>query len=146
MLPGCNTSTVLDPTQKDNHFKKHWSADLHQSVLAEAEEIVRDSKLTCVISHCVQFKERYIELFGNGEAPQQQSTSSKKSAAKKVKTLLRELSSDDEDPTPVGSADTPVDPQKPWRKEFYRYLHAIDELNGLTIVQWWGVCPFYFFH
>ena len=54
--------------------------------------------------------------------------------------LLRELSSDDEEPiSATTSIPAPADPDKPWRKEFYHYLNTVDELHGLNIVQWWGV-------
>jgi len=33
---------VLDPSSKDAYFKKHWSSDLHEKVLKNAENIVSD--------------------------------------------------------------------------------------------------------
>ena|ERR1700721_60369 len=86
----------------------------------------------------IQFKERYLELFGEGQASQPV----KKSASMKLKTLLRELSSDDDEPS--SSSATPVDPLRPWQKEFYQYFNTVDELNGLSIVQWWGVSQLYY--
>ena len=36
---------------------------------------------------------------------------------------------------------TPVSSDEPWKREFNRYLKGEDELlEGMTLVQWWGVC------
>jgi len=58
----------------------------------------------------------------------------------KINALLRELSDDkDEDVvTPI----VRTDPGKPWIPGFKLYLDTQDHLNGMTIVQWWGVCAF----
>lgn len=75
-------------------------------------------------------------MFGQSEGPSRIKKGC--SAADKTKTLLRELSSDDEDDALADS--TPSNPSKPWLKEFELYLNAVDELpDGLSIVQWWAV-------
>jgi hypothetical protein len=60
----------------------------------------------------------------------------------KITRLLRELSESEDDgnvPTP-SAADVPVDPRKPWLKDFNHYLNTFDQLaENQTIVQWWGV-------
>ncbi len=62
----------------------------------------------------------------------------------KFKTLLRELSSDDDDTeAPSASSVAFVDPLQPWQKEFHHYLDTTDELNGSSVVQWWGVRQLY---
>ena len=64
--------------------------------------------------------------------------------------LLRELSDDEmpaeedfeddnDDQLPSAIA-TPVDPRKPWLKDFNYYIDTSDQLaEKQTIVQWWGV-------
>ena len=62
----------------------------------------------------------------------------KKNKKPGIKSLLRELSDDEDDPdtTPVPSDDS----DKPWRPEFRRYLDAVHELSeGMTSIKWWGV-------
>jgi len=112
-----------------SHFEKYWDNDLLIDVREHAEEL---------------FKERYITLYGEGPTPHR-----KQSNLNKIKTLLRELSSDDEDagsPGPVGRGTLPSDSARPWFAEFQRYLDAKEDFPvGVSMVQWWGVCYLFFF-
>lgn len=83
-----------------------------------------------------QFKDRYLDMYGAAGA--NVPTKKGKTIGGNIKKLLRELAvSDDEEPP---SAPVPVDPRKPWLKEFRAYLDAVDEvLDGMTLIQWWGV-------
>ena len=39
------------------------------------------------------------------------------------------------------STSTPTEIAEPWWHEFNQYLNGSDEVpNGMSIVQWWGVC------
>lgn len=87
-----------------------------------------------------QFKERYEEMYGSGPKPVP-----KKLKKGGIKTLLRELSDDEDDndsntPSPLECPDS----DKPWLREFRAYLDAIHELSdGMISIKWWGVCPFF---
>jgi hypothetical protein len=56
--------------------------------------------------------------------------------------LMRELNSSDDESDIDDMADSaiPIDPAKPWLKEFNFFLNSVDQLaDGQTIVQWWGI-------
>lgn len=89
-----------------------------------------------------------MRIYGNSEhvAPAKKGRGSKT----KIMRLLRELSDDemeedgdddDDDASELPSAiSTPVDPRKPWLKDFNYYINMFDQLaENQTIVQWWGV-------
>jgi hypothetical protein len=62
--------------------------------------------------------------------------------------LMRELNSSDDESDIDDMADSviPIDPAKPWLKEFNFFLNSVDQLaDGQTIVQWWGVCRIHIF-
>jgi hypothetical protein len=80
-------------------------------------------------------------MYGTANTPQPLEKG--KTGHGKVKVLLWELESHDEDEnlfahsTPSSSSS---DPAKPWLKEFHYYLNSFDEIpEGMSIVQWWGV-------
>jgi hypothetical protein len=50
---GDNNPPVLDPTQKAEYFKKHWSEQLQRDVLAEAEEIVSHYVASVTFPDCI---------------------------------------------------------------------------------------------
>lgn len=56
------------------------------------------------------------------------------------KALLRDVSSDEDEPSnPLTSASS-IDPERPWLKDFHCYLDAIHDLpDTMDIVQWWEV-------
>jgi hypothetical protein len=106
----------------------------------------------------MQFKDRYLEMYGAnvGPAPAHQG----KSVYRRVKKLIRELDDTDDDEDSVSTSAlaagtshssslasitaipslASIDPKKPWLKEFNYYLNTVDEIpNGLTVVKWWGV-------
>lgn len=64
--------------------------------------------------------------------------------------MTRELSDDefcdeseDEESTPcTAGAAEPRDTDRPWLKDFSKYLHETEELDTLSIVHWWGVSIF----
>jgi hypothetical protein len=63
----------------------------------------------------------------------------KKNKKQGIKSLLRELSDDDEDGSNTAPAPSD-DASKPWRAEFRRYIDAVHELSeGMTTIKWWGV-------
>ena len=95
-----------------------------------------------------QFQEYYVRIYGNSEhiSPVKKGQRS----GIKVTRLLRELSEDemtvddddldDEDDQLPAAIATPVDPRKPWLKDFNYYINMPDQLaEDQTIVQWWGV-------
>ena len=61
---------------------------------------------------------------------------------KKLARLLAENSADEEMDAPSNLA-TPSpdsDTNKPWLREFKKYIDGADEVpNGMTIIKWWGV-------
>ena len=61
---------------------------------------------------------------------------------KKGKMLSVDSSSDsNSDDLSAPSPLTQASSDEPWKKEFNRYLKGEDELlEGMTLVQWWGVC------
>ena len=77
-----------------------------------------------------------MELHGaSGGAPQPT-----RKGRSKTDRLLRELSSEDEDDTHVTHPSS-SDSSKPWMREFNQYIQVRDEVpEGMTLVQWWGVC------
>ena len=51
---------------------------------------------------------------------------------------MAEYTSDEDDDDSVS---TPTEIAEPWRRKFNQYLNGSDEVpNGMSIVQWWGVC------
>ena len=59
--------------------------------------------------------------------------------------LLLQLSDDEDD------EDSPVqsqgDPNKPWLKEFNRYLSGMEMIpEKMSLVSWWGVSAHFLFH
>jgi hAT family C-terminal dimerisation region len=130
---------VLDPSQKTAHFKKYWTPQSERQALVAAEEIVR---LFCLGSAFVdaafmQYKERHFEMYGSTSLPP-----AKKKHDSKIRSLLRELSDDEDDKFSESPAD-PVDPNQPWLAGFRVYLDTCDDLQGLSIVGWWGVCALF---
>ena len=80
-------------------------------------------------------------LYGDGsrlaQTPRQQQTG--KSAMHKVKTLIQELS-DDEDDNNINSLTlAPDELHAPWRRDFHGYLNSKDQLGNISIIEWWGV-------
>ncbi|TFY77607.1 hypothetical protein EWM64_g6405 [Hericium alpestre] len=116
---------LLDPVQKAKHFKHHWSKAHHDNALNRAEQL---------------FKERYEELYGDSACP----LPVKKAKGSKIKTLLRELSSDDEDDEHVETvcgedSASKADPAKLWLVEFRCYLETRESVaDDISLVTWWG--------
>jgi hAT family C-terminal dimerisation region len=133
-----NTIPVLNPKEKMTYFKKHWSPELQDDVVACLEEVVRHASLSFSFFSgliCVsQFKERYLLLSGGSTTTQL----AQPKTDKKLNVLLRELS-DDEENTDVG-AGVPEDPKRPWLTEFRRYLDIVEQVpDGCSAIAWWGV-------
>lgn len=90
----------------------------------------------------VQYKSRHLEMHGAGSAA---STAGPRSGAtRKLTTLLRELS-DDEDDMQTQSQGSAGDSESiygtdVWLEDWNGYMQSKDRLGGMTIVQWWGVC------
>lgn len=82
-----------------------------------------------------QYKQRYLEMYGNNPAPTQPRQTGK-SAMRKVGVLLRELS-DDKDETSPSATPTPMG--DPWLPGFNNYWKSSDHLGDISIVEWWSV-------
>ncbi|KAG6882065.1 hypothetical protein C0992_012835, partial [Termitomyces sp. T32_za158] len=114
---------LLDPSKKAAHLHKHWSKELTDQALAQAEET---------------YKARYIEMYGSATAlpPKSQQLAH----VSKIKTLLRELSdSEDEIMSTDSGATSFMDNTKPWLRDFHGYLNSTDDLGKMSIIRWWGV-------
>ena len=58
---------------------------------------------------------------------------------RKLNTLLRELS-DDEEITSEAGAGAPEDPKRPWLTDFHKYLDVVEQVpDGYSAIGWWGV-------
>jgi len=93
-------------------------------------------------------------MYGDGPEPLPTSTGLRTAGTgnHQLDALLGELSDDDapeEAPqhapslaisrTSSVSLLDPVDPAKPWRRDFHAYLNSKDHLGDLTVVDWWGI-------
>ena len=59
---------------------------------------------------------------------------------KGLRTLLRELSDDEEDIAVNTGLDVPDDPQRPWLRDYHAYVDVLEQVpEGWTAIQWWGV-------
>jgi hypothetical protein len=59
---------------------------------------------------------------------------------KGLHALLRELSDDEEDAAVDTGVDIPLDPQRPWFRDFSAYMDVPEQVpEGWTVIQWWGV-------
>lgn len=87
----------------------------------------------------LQYKTRYLEMYSNSStlAPPQQKTG--KSATRKIGTLIRELSDDEDEDEVDTSTIAPNELRAPWCKDFNGYLNSKDQLGDMSIVEWWGV-------
>ena len=56
-----------------------------------------------------------------------------------------DVSSDEDEPSQlISSFSLSLDLEKPWLKDFHRYLDAIHDLpDTMDIVQWWGVSGYF---
>jgi hAT family C-terminal dimerisation region len=86
----------------------------------------------------LQYKERYLAIYGDKMlAPKQRRTG--RSATRKVGTLIRELS-DDEDEIDEDTLNlAPNELHAPWLKDFHGYLNSKDQLGSMSVIEWWGV-------
>ena len=114
---------VLDLREKVGYFKKHWSPQLLKDVIKCAEDM---------------FKTRYLSL----HSTQSSSKPSAQPVKPKIKTLLRELSDDEDDigANVPGIISTPEDPNRPWLGDFRAYLDVVEHVpEGWTTTSWWGL-------
>lgn len=59
---------------------------------------------------------------------------------KGLRTLLRELSDDEEDTVVDTGLDVPDDPQCPWLRDYRAYIDVLEQVQeGWTAIQWWDV-------
>jgi hypothetical protein len=59
---------------------------------------------------------------------------------KGLRTLLRELTDDEEDTAVDTGVDVPDDPQRPWLRDYRAYVDVPEQVpEGWTAIQWWGV-------
>jgi hypothetical protein len=58
----------------------------------------------------------------------------------KIRTLLRELSDDEEDSRASSPSMLEDDPSRPWLCDFHAYLDTTEHVpEGWTAIDWWGV-------
>jgi hypothetical protein len=61
----------------------------------------------------------------------------------KLGILICGLSDDDDNDNDgiesYASPTTHSEPSTPWCKDFFVYLNSTDQLDNMTIVEWWGV-------
>ncbi|KAJ2911647.1 hypothetical protein MD484_g8767, partial [Candolleomyces efflorescens] len=117
---------ILSPALKTSYFQKQWGEELELSARTQCEKI---------------FEERWKRL----NPPKSANMPTRPLAPSTSKTLLDIDLSDDEDsasPSPLSTSmpsSTSV-ADKPWLKEFDKYLDGEDELEvGQSVVAWWGV-------
>jgi hypothetical protein len=85
-----------------------------------------------------QFEVRYNEINKS-----LLSTVKKQQKRHGLKTLLRELSDDEHDANSTITPSSSDDPEKPWKRDYNSYIDTVhDVLEGMSAVQWWGVCTF----
>ena len=84
----------------------------------------------------IQFQERYSSL--SYPLALTKTTTAHKT---KIRTLLRELSNDEEDNHTASSPSTlEDDPSRPWLRDFRAYLDTTEHVpEGWTAIVWWGV-------
>lgn len=59
---------------------------------------------------------------------------------KGLRTLLRELSDDENDAAMDTGLDVLDDPQRPWLHDYRAYVDVLEQVpEGWTAIQWWGV-------
>ena len=59
---------------------------------------------------------------------------------KKLRTLLRELSDNDNDEIQDSGLQVPDDPQRPWLRDYHAYIDVLEQVpEGWTSIRWWGV-------
>jgi len=129
---------VLNPREKMAHFQKHWSADLQEDV----RECVQ--KAVCGSCHRLSESHTYENQFEACYHKINASTTSLPTKPRKrggLKTLLRELS-DDENNSDSFITPSPLDdPEKPWKRDYNAYIDTVHDVpEGMSVVQWWGVC------
>ena len=88
-------------------------------------------------THGNQFEARYHEI--NKSVPIAARKAQKCSG---LKTLLRELSSDEEHNTDSSiMPSSSEDPEKLWKREYNAYMDTVHDVpEGMSTIQWWGVC------
>jgi hypothetical protein len=58
---------------------------------------------------------------------------------RKIGTLIRELSDDEDEDDEDALTLAPDELRAPWRKDFHGYLNSKDQLGDMSIIEWWGV-------
>jgi hypothetical protein len=93
--------------------------------------------------HRNQFEAQYHEI--NKSVPIAMRKAQKCSG---LKTLLCELSSDEEHDTDSSvMPSSSEDPEKLWKREYNAYMDTIHDVpEGMSAIQWWGVCAFHFYY
>jgi hypothetical protein len=120
------------------HFKKNWTVAEQIQAISIAEKF---------------YQERYEKYGADGPMAQ-----SRKAKQPRIKTLIRDLSSDDEteddsssleqssrapSTTPLlhsFTSDSQSELRGPWYESFRRYLDTTENVpDGMSTVEWWGV-------
>ncbi|RXW15922.1 hypothetical protein EST38_g9925 [Candolleomyces aberdarensis] len=117
---------ILSPALKTSYFQKQWGEELELSTRTQCEKLYFEEWWKCL------------------NPPKSANPSTHPLAPSTSKTLLDIDLSDDEDsasPSPLSTL-TPTSTstvEKPWLKEFIKYLDGEDELEaGQSVVAWWG--------
>ncbi|KAG6901222.1 hypothetical protein C0995_015084 [Termitomyces sp. Mi166 len=122
--------TVLHPTCKMIHFKKHWDSNLQNEVLTLIENVSQLSIFTVQGVLSISTISTFLQFFFMSEPPPKKRRISS--------TLLWSYDTDSEDSD--SDIDNSNDPSQPWMDEFRWYLNTNDILpDGMTIVEWWGI-------
>jgi len=94
-----------------------------------------------LISWCLKFKARYLELNQATSSSSSTQPATKQSKSGGLKKLIREVLSDSEDDASTNPTTSSGDPSRPWRAEFLGYIETIEASlpAGMSTIQWWGV-------
>lgn len=86
-----------------------------------------------------QYKEHYLEMHGSNPVPiQPQRRCTRKSALCRLGSLTWELSDDEADKQDRSSSVVTSDLGDCWQKDFDGYLGSKDQLEEMTLIEWWG--------
>lgn len=88
--------------------------------------------------HGIQFEARYHQI--NALAA---STSAKTRKRGGLKSLLHQLGDDESDSNLAVGPSSSINPEQPWKQTYNAYIDTVHDVpEGMSIVQWWGVCQF----
>lgn len=132
-----NMSIVLNPREKIQYFKKHWSLELQEDIIKCAEEVV--CNIYCRWVAVCWFKYSLRNDICSSVAIQTPRQLQRPKSQRGVRTLLCELNNNKANITET-SPDNLEDPDWPWAQHFHAYLDILKQVpNGWSSIKWWGV-------